>query len=212
MRKDQMVVGAVHAVQFPAGEAHASQWAAPQPAKATVLEVGVVFERRYSTTKTNGVRCRLEAPLRTIAGTRGDDFRAREAGEEFIVESRYVLRPWGEWTDGRANDDDAAQAAREARYALQDELRERLARMGGAPAKLMGGEAVFALEPLVRWLRRIDPVVIAGQAIGLFEEELARFEPGDDPGTDAAKVAALREIEQGVAVSDAEITVEEGAG
>lgn len=210
MRKDQMVVGAVHAVEFPAGEAHVTQWTGHRPAKATVLEVGVTFRPRHSfgsaPDKTNGVRCRLEAPLRTIDGTRGEEFRAREVGEEFIVQSRNVLRPWGAWFEGRDPADDVMQAEREARYALQDELRERLARMGSAPAKLMGNEATFGLASMVSWLRRIDPASIAEQAIGLFMEDVARHGDGLTAGVEVlAKGSAIREIEQGVAVSDAEI-------
>jgi len=212
MQKSEMAIGELHAVEFPAGEAHTSRYSASPVVKATVLAVGLERRSRYSSDKArnDGVRCRLEAPIRTIEGTNGcpGAFMAREPGFEFEVQSRDVLRPWGAFT-GCVNDDDAMQAQREARYAVQDELRAIFERLGAPKVELAGGGAVFAAADLLRWLKRIDPVDVAEQAIGLFMEEVARHGDGLTGGVEAlAKGSAISEITQGVAVTDVEI----GAG
>lgn len=207
MKKSEMVIGAEHAVEFPAGEAYVGRYNVPAHVKATVLEVGLVRSGRFGgNARNDGVRCRLEAPIRTIEGVgRGDGFCAREPGHEFEVASRDVHRSWN-----CGHDDDAGQAAREARYTVQDELRVIFERLGAPKVELVGDGAAISAAELLRWLKRIDPTSIAGQAIGLFVEALDR--EGEDLPTDGvvehAKAAAVQEVVEGVAVTDVEI----GAG
>lgn len=212
MRKDQMVVGAVHAVQFPAGEAHVGRYNGPAPAKATVLEVGVERRGRFGGgVKNDGVRCRLEAPIRVLGGLLPRDrdaFTAHEPGFEFVVASRDV-----QWLWLHGVDDDGVQAKREARYAMQDELRVIFDRLGGPNVELDGMGVVLSAGELLSWLKRIDPREIAQNTVIAFVEELERRSVGLDAEVFAdASIATVLEIEQGIAVSDAEITVEEAGG
>lgn len=219
MKRDEMVIGEAHAVEFPAGEAHEGRYSGSPVVKATVLAVGLERRSRFGgNAKNDGVRVRLEAPIRTVEGTNRDPCE-REPGFEFEVPSRDVLRPWGAFVN-RVNDDDGMQAKREARYVVQDELRVIFERLGAPKVELAGGGAVFAAADLLRWLKRIDPVSIGEQAIGLFEEAFERnggtFEAGTDGATlddlrgevGLARSEALREVAEGVAVADVEI----GAG
>lgn len=221
MQKSEMTIGGVHAVEYPAGEAQAGRYTGSPVVKAEVLATGLERRSRFGggNARNDGVRCRLLARVRTIEGTGRNSgaFCERESGFEFEVSSRDVHRVWNGWDGNRGHDDDAMQVKREARYGVQDELRVIFERLGAPKVELAGDGAVFAAADLLRWLKRIDPASIGEQAIGLFEEAFERnggtFEAGTDGATlddlrgevGLARSEALREVAEGVAVTDVEI-------
>lgn len=218
MQKSEMTIGEAHAVEYPAGEAQAGRYNGSPVVKAEVLATGLERRSRYGgNAKNDGVRCRLLARVRTIEGTgrNSDAFCEREPGFEFEVASRDVHRAWNGWDGNRGHDDDAMQAEREARYAAQDELRSIFERLGAPKVELAGDGAALAAADLLRWLKRIDPVSIAGDAIVAFREELERealadprpgaFDVLSDGQWEAARERAVQEIREGVAVTDDEI-------
>jgi hypothetical protein len=70
---------------------------------------------------------------------------------------------------------------------------------------------VIDLQPFLAWLKRIDPVAVAQDAIGEYVRD--RWGEVDDDGTEAAEHEdamrrVLAEVAEGFAVSDADIAPE----
>lgn len=219
MKDIAALAGESVAVEFPRDEADKRFGGGKAIVEAVVLVAPHEFEyARWSgrSETRKGARLRLVEPLRVVSrhesATHG--FEELPAGHEFNAESRLIEGAWDAFRGGRRpNDAEAAQERRE-RYEAQDALRAAVTRLGLPPAEMRSGEVTFALAPLVKALGRLDPEDIATDAIAAFVEEVCRRQPwtglGDMQKTypdelRSAKVAALREITDGFAVSDAEL-------
>lgn len=204
--------------------------------QAAVCKASVVATRqpREYSKKLDGVKVRLEEPWLKRFTEIGDGGRREvvarwlPVGHEYVVRSDEVLRPWG--SDARHHDEDdfAGRARIKAQWDEADALFERLglsrrrhvrywrsSGQGGKSEELIpgyslgtDGRARVDFDALLPWLRRIDPVEVAGDAIDHFLSAVAGegFTVPDGGVRDRAKAATLEEVAQGVAVTDAELT------
>lgn len=195
------------------GEAYAVEWGWRGVAKATVLEVPVVRMRRV-TLWEGGKR---KDALRPERGNRRDGAKVQVHGRVEWIRLAEVLHAWGEEDDARER---ASAEAGERATALRTKLTE----LGLPTADSFRGEAVspaqmqvqLDFEPFEAWLKRIDPMEVAGSAIEAFIEAIERADPwtglrdlAGNGRLHAAREAALQEMREGLAVSDAELTAEE---
>jgi hypothetical protein len=202
------------AVEFPRDEADVG-YRYKAIVEATVIEAPIEFDAGYGSGSRKGARLRLAESLRVI---RRDGFEELPAGHEFDSESRLIEGAWDKWRGGRHPNDAEGAADRRRRYEEQDAIRAAEVRLGMPPLVLKGGGVVVERDGLAAWLKRIDPTDLAADVIDAFVEEVCRRQPwtglGDMRKTypaelRSAKVAAIREVEDGLAVSDAELAPEE---
>lgn len=164
-----MEAGGAAAVQYPRDEAGTNRYSSKAIVKATPLEVGVTRER---SSRADGVRCRLEEPLRVMSGDPAG-WGEIPVGHEFVCASADVLRAWGgpgatfTASIGQARlGDEERSTMRRLRYEEQDYIRERLPTLGitvagekfnmAGEAQLKGGEVVIERGPLVELLRKLE--------------------------------------------------------
>jgi hypothetical protein len=215
VKKAEIEPGELYEVPAPSeygGKAH-------QGVKVTVVECGV--PRPYSS-KLEGVLVRLEEPY--LQHMTFEEDIPREVGYEYVVAARHVIARWDDEREERMSD-------RERRRAEAVEVEGLLLSMGlareqkerrhsdeeGLPGFRVQGankHVVVDLPVMLAWLKRIDPVMIAGEAIDLFVENVVNEEPWKglkDATADECtrwREAAVREIREGVAVSEAELHVD----
>lgn len=187
------------AAEIKVGEAYVVEHEYACRGKATVLEVPVVRMVRVTYAGGGG---RVK-PYRRDGRADGARVRIEPEGRIVDVSVSKVLRPWG-----------ASVAAAEERRVdgirRVVAVRARLAELGLPNSGLWRGERAGAslcvvqlpFEQFEAWLKRIDPVTIAEEAV---REVYAR--PGDgDEDFEAVLGEVLEEIRQGLAVSDEEIS------
>lgn len=219
MKKDDIIPGELYAVDPPVNEVGAYYGRKPWLVKATVLAAGVPIDLIGGRGSRNtGSHCRLEEELRIMAGfyERRATTRTLPVGHEFVMRTADVD---GEW---QSEYEESIVAERVKRYAMLDSLDALLRGLGLPPAVGLGsGPDVNADRVQIptamfeAWLRRIDPREVAGDAIEAFVEAVCRREPWTGlqdlsaADREVAKAAALREIAEGLAVSDAELAPEE---
>lgn len=185
------------------GEAYRAEYAYGKTGKVTLVEAPVVRMERMRA----GAELR---PYRNDGHADGARVKVASTGQTVDVALTKVLYVW-----------DAEDEAREA--AIVD-LRERVAavrakldELGMPYERVWRGErssspanctVALPFEALEAWLRRVDPVAVAGDAIDAFVEALDRSGHNglSDGAAEQAKAAAIEEVVQGFAVSDAEIS------
>lgn len=226
MRKDEIVIGAAHAVALGVNEVGRGRAEGAPVVKVKALAVG---QPRPHSRRADGVLVGLLEPYRTSVYVDGD-YHDREwpIGHELVVAAKVVMGPWTE-------EDEQITLARATRYETHDRVRALLARLGldphmrrreladdaegGRPAwvthevlgySIAGRHVTIDLPAFEAWLGRIDPVVIAEQALGLYVEALERRHVGlAEWEYAAAREETLQEIREGAAVADSELRVSE---
>jgi len=221
MRKSEIKEGELYVVPAPGDGLRR------EGVKATVLQVGIVRESRRTSSRrvqADGTRVRLEQRFVAVSWRGTDD--SREPGYEYEVRTADIREPWDERHEAKLAEDvrikehGALVAERLRNLGLTerkpgDRLLRRLGDDDGAVKgfAVIGERVEIDADALMAWLERIEPGTVAAEAINQFVEEVKRDQPwkglADAEEAELAKWrgAAVREIEEGVAVSDAEIAV-----
>jgi hypothetical protein len=223
MRKADIKPGEMYAVKY------RQDYGSRPAVKAEAIEVGIERDepgRRGA--RKDGVRMRLCETVQVKLWMGGGyEWRDIPAGTEFVAASLEVERPW----EPR---DEAMMLERQARREQNARVREMLLRLGLAARGradrvavrldgaedtpgfelTFGGRVNIDTDAFEAWLKRIDPMEVAGSAIEAFVEAVCRVEPwaglrdlAGDGRLDTFREAALQEMREGLAVSDAELTV-----
>lgn len=205
-------IGKVYRVLEHGGQATRGDGAVGRGTKAIAREGGVRFRQGHAKPLPAVEFELLEA---------GSTWSGLPIGSRVPLPGRSVI---AEWTPA---DDEYRERVTAAR-ARRSSLLERLAELG-MPGRSRGVSRTYSPGVTVtrtvvsfdrgafeKWFRRIDPMEVAGSAIEAFVEELSRRNAlRDDPEAaliDLARGAALDEMRQGLAVSDAELEVAPDAG
>lgn len=184
--------------------------------KATVIEYGV---RRPYSSVSDGVWVRLEEEHLQHMGFKGDILR--EVGYEYVVGARHIIARWDDAREVRMRMRERRRAEAVEVEGLLLSVGLRAEREGGygdeeglSGFRVQGKTVVVDLPVMLAWLKRIDPATIAREAIDLFVGNVVNEQPWKglkDASEDEMTLwrgSALREIREGVAVSDEDLRVD----
>lgn len=201
MKKQDIERDALYVVDPPTSGENGRVWGRPPwKVKARAVAVGVP---RANSTRLDGVRLRLEEDVfRAMAYVAGGYRELRyERGHEWTAATSEVERPWDAVKDGGD-----IEAARRERYERTDGVVAAVSALGLAADDYDLTSETFTMDAgaFLRWLKRIDPVSAAADAL-VFVNDRRPFHDESEYGE--AVDAAMQELREGLRVTDAELTV-----